>query len=66
MMNATEHKMNKTWDQMTLLEQYACIYWDMYKDAYGVRPRGIDTRDWTEEDYRIRIGFLEKVIQEDL
>jgi hypothetical protein len=39
----------KTWGEMTVLEQYACTYWDMYKDAYGVRPRGIDTSAWTRE-----------------
>ena len=32
-----------SWEEMTVLEQMQCQYWDMYKDAYGVRPRGIDT-----------------------
>lgn len=41
----------KTWEEMTTLEQYACQYWDMYKDAWGVRPRGIDTTEWTEADF---------------
>jgi hypothetical protein len=41
----------KTWEEMTTLEQYACQYWDMYKDAWGVRPRGIDTTTWTEADF---------------
>ena len=33
----------KSWEDMTDLEQAQCTYWDMYKDAYGVRPRGVDT-----------------------
>ena len=28
----------KSWEEMSVLEQYACQYWDMYKAAYGVRP----------------------------
>ena len=41
----------KSWEEMTVLEQYACQFWDMYKDAYGVRPRGIDTSSWTVEQF---------------
>jgi hypothetical protein len=33
----------KSWEEMTDLEQAQCTYWDMYKDAYGHRPRGVDT-----------------------
>jgi hypothetical protein len=33
----------KSWEDMTDLEQAQCTYWDMYKDAYGHRPRGVDT-----------------------
>jgi hypothetical protein len=36
-----------SWEEMTVLEQMQCQYWDMYKDAYGVRPRGIDTSAWS-------------------
>ena len=41
----------KSWEEMSVLEQMACQYWDMYKDAYGIRPRGIDTSTWTEADF---------------
>jgi hypothetical protein len=41
----------KSWEEMTVLEQMQCQFWDMYKDAYGVRPRGIDTSAWTEDDF---------------
>jgi len=53
----------KTWEEMTTLEQYACQFWDMYKDAYGVRPRGIDTSDWTEEQFEAEFVSLSKTIE---
>lgn len=48
----------KSWEEMSTLEQYACTYWDMYKDAYGVRPRGIDTTDWTEAQFEAEFVLL--------
>jgi len=55
----------KTWEEMTVLEQYACTYWDMYKDAYGVRPRGIDTSTWTEADFEREFFQLSVTIAEE-
>jgi hypothetical protein len=52
----------KTWEEMSVLEQYACQYWDMYKDAYGVRPRGINTDSWTEADFEAEFVSLSKTI----
>lgn len=52
----------KSWDEMSILEQYACQYWDMYKDAYGMRPRGVDTSAWTEADFESEFASLEAVI----
>lgn len=54
-----------SWEEMTLLEQMQCQFWDMYKDAYGVRPRGIDTTYWTEDDFRKEFEFLGKMIEEN-
>lgn len=54
-----------SWETMTLLEQMQCQYWDMYKDAHGVRPRGIDTSSWTEEDFRKEFEYLADVIEEN-
>ena len=48
----------KSWEEMSTLEQYACTYWDMYKDAYGVRPRGIDTTVWTEAQFEAEFVLL--------
>jgi hypothetical protein len=55
----------KTWEEMSTLEQYACTYWDMYKDAYGVRPRGIDTTAWTEADFEREFFQLSVTIAEE-
>jgi hypothetical protein len=54
-----------TWEQMTTLEQYACTYWDMYKDAFGIRPRGIDTSSWTEADYLAEFKQLGEIIDRE-
>ncbi len=53
----------KTWEEMSVVEQYACQFWDMYKDAYGVRQRGIDTSSWTEADFEAEFVSLSKVIE---
>ena len=55
----------KTWEEMTTVEQYVCQFWDMYKDAYGVRPRGIDTSSWTEEQFEAEFVQLSKTIDEN-
>jgi hypothetical protein len=51
-----------SWEEMTVLEQMQCQYWDMYKDAYGVRPRGIDTSNWSEAEFMAEFDTLAKVI----
>lgn len=43
---------------MTKLEQLAYEYWDLYKEVYGVRPRGVDTSAWTEEDFEAELRRL--------
>jgi hypothetical protein len=55
----------KSWEEMSVLEQMQCQYWDMYKDAYGSRPRGIDTADWTEEEFMAEFETLGKVIERE-
>lgn len=56
----------KTWEELTELEQAQLTYWDMYKDAYGFRPRGIDTSAWTIEDYNQEFAVLEAVIAKEI
>lgn len=53
----------KSWEEMSTLEQYACQYWDMYKDAHNVRPRGIDTSTWTEAEFEAEFVSLSKTIE---
>jgi hypothetical protein len=55
----------KTWEEMSVLEQYACQYWDMHKDAYGVRPRCIDTSAWIEADFEAEFAELGRVINDN-
>ena len=56
-----------TWEEMSELEQAQCQYWDMYKDAYGVRPRGVDTTEWTLADFDAEFKLLGEIIkQEDI
>jgi len=55
----------KSWEEMSVLEQMACQYWDMYKDAYGVRPRGVDTSTWTEADFLKEFGYPNLVIERE-
>ncbi len=53
----------KSWEELTQLEQAQSIYWDMYKDAYGVRPRGIDTSSWTLEQFEAEFEGLGVAIE---
>jgi hypothetical protein len=64
MMIEKEPKM-LSWNEMSPLEQAQCQYWDMYKDAYGSRPRGIDTSAWTLADFEAEFEILANVIQRE-
>ena len=52
-----------TWEQMSDLEQAQSIFWDMYKDAHGIRPRGIDTSTWTLEQFEAEFEGLGVAIE---
>lgn len=52
-----------TWEELSPLEQAREIWWDMYKDANGFRPRGIDTSAWTLDDFNKEFEFLESQIE---
>ena len=56
----------KTWEELTILEQLGSIFSDMYKDAYGVRPRGISTHLWDEAKFRRELDFLESEISKNM
>jgi hypothetical protein len=55
----------KSWEEMSELEQAQCMFWDMYKDAHGVRPRGIDTSTWTLKDFHKEFEYLGRVIEQE-
>lgn len=54
-----------SWEDMSALEQAQCTYWDMHKDAYGFRPRGIDTSSWTLEDFQAEFVILGQAINRE-
>ena len=54
-----------TWEEMSELEQAQATYWDMHKDAYGVRPRCIDTSSWTLEDFEAEFVILGQAIDRE-
>jgi hypothetical protein len=37
----------------------------MHKDAYGFRPRGVDTSTWSEADFEAEFVQLSKVIERE-
>jgi hypothetical protein len=51
----------KQWNELTQLEQLDCIYWDVYKEAHGIRPRWIDTSTWTVEQFEREIQELSDI-----
>ena len=51
----------KKWDEMSLLEQYRCIYSDKFKDAYGFRPRD-DISDWNEIRFLSEFAKLNEIV----
>ena len=53
----------KSWEELTQLEQARELYWDMYKDAFGVRPRGVDTSTWTLEQFEAEFEGLGVAIE---
>ena len=55
----------KPWNELTRLEQLAITHWDAYKDAMGVRPRWIDTSQWTESDFEREIELLIEIMARD-
>jgi hypothetical protein len=56
----------KSWSELSPLEQASAQYWDMYKDAYGVRPRWIDTTSWTLDAFEKEFESLAETIRENI
>jgi len=49
-------------ETMTRMEELQNVFWDMYKDAYGFRPRGISTHLWDESKFNREFDFLQNEI----
>jgi len=47
----------ETWTKEQFLQ---CIS-DLYKDVYGIRPRGINYHEWSVEELRTEWKKLEKI-----
>jgi len=54
-----------SWEDLSALEQAQATYWDMYKVAYGVRPRGVDTSGWSLEYFEAEFKMLGEAINQE-
>ena len=52
-----------SWEDMTELEQAQATFWDMYKDAHGIRPRHIDTSTWTLAQFEAEFADLAETMR---
>lgn len=56
-----------SWEEMSEKEQLECIFWDMYKDAHGFRPRHMmdAIRSATVEELRRDMDQLQVIIADN-
>jgi hypothetical protein len=59
--NTLEHTM----ETMTRREELESIFWDMYKDAHGFRPRHIRLDLCTEAEMEADLDRLQAIIQDN-
>jgi len=59
--NTLEHTM----ETLTRQEELHSIYWDMYKDAYGIRPRHIRLDLCTEAEIEADLDLLQVIIADN-
>ena len=52
----------KSWDELSRKEQLEGIYWDMYKEAHGFRPRHIRVDLCTEAEMEADLDRLHAII----
>ena len=52
----------KSWDELSRKEQLEGIYWDMYKEAHGFRPRHIRLDLCTEAEMEADLDRLHAII----
>jgi len=54
-----------SWNELSALEQAQSTHWDFYKEAYGFRPRHLDTSTWTLEDFDREFALLATVCEQN-
>ena len=47
-----------TWEELSKKDQIASIYSDVYKEKYGIRPRGMKWDDLTDEEAEAELERL--------
>ena len=55
----------KSWDELSRKEQLEGIYWDMYKEAHGFRPRHIRLDLCTEAELEADLNRLQSIINDN-
>jgi len=55
----------KSWDELSRKEQLEGIYWDMYKEAHGFRPRHIRLDLCTEAELEADLDRLQIIISDN-
>jgi hypothetical protein len=55
----------KSWDELSRKEQLEGIYWDMYKEAHGFRPRHIRLDLCTEAELEADLDRLQVIIADN-
>lgn len=52
----------QTWEQLSHRDQLISIYSDVYKDAYGCRPRGMNFAGETDQMIEQHINHLSEIV----
>lgn len=43
---------------MTIRERLEYLYWDVFKDIHGIRPRNQDLSNWSDAELKQEIEYL--------
>lgn len=52
--------MFKSWEEMTDREKNEAIFWDLYKDVLGFRPRHVNLQAMTDEELKAELKKLDE------
>lgn len=51
---------------MTERESLEILLWDLYKEAHGFRPRGMNMHEMSVQELKDKIAFCEKIVIESI